>query len=152
MEDTMRIRSFALLLFLWPRVALATDGGPAPDGYGLLLVKMVLILAGVCLLAWVSLRWGLKRWIAPDRGANGAMEVLGRLPLEPRRSLLVVRVATRHLVLSSSENGVATLAELTDDDVAAFAREAPTPRSFADVLAGFSSKNVSRETPTPEES
>ncbi len=149
----MRCRSFALLLMVLvftPRIALASDGAAPPSGYGPLLLEMVLVLGGVCLLAWVSLRWGLKRFVAPDRHSSGAMEVLARLPLEPRRSLLVVRVASRCLLLSSSENGVETVAELDSEDALAFAEQTPDRSSFRDVLRALSPSTVSRETSREE--
>lgn len=151
MEVTMHARSFALLtlLVLLPAPLWAADGATAPGGYGILLFKMVFVLGGVCLLAWVSLRWGLKRFVAPDRHRGGAMEVLARLPLEPRRSLLVVRVASRCLVLSSSETGIETIAELEPEDATVFESQPGSDRSFRDVLATLK-PHVSRET-SPEE-
>ncbi len=75
-------------------------------GYGLYLVQTLLALGAVCLLAWIVLRWGLKR--VYGRGREGRlMRVVDRLPLEPRRALWVVEVAGRYLLLSTSEQGSA---------------------------------------------
>ena len=85
---------------------------------GATLLRMVLVLAAVCLLAYGALRWGLKRFVAPQRAGGGAMEVLARLPLEPRRALLVVRVGRRMLVLASSEAGISRVGELDPREAA----------------------------------
>ena len=103
--------------------------GPRPEGYGSLLLKLVISLGAVCLLAYLAIRFGLKR-LMPDASRGGKMEVLGRLPLEPRRTLLVVRVGKKHLVLASSEAGVHPVAELSADEAAAFTGEEPIPTAF----------------------
>ena len=42
------------------------------------------------------------------------MEVVSRLPVEPRRSILVVRIGERHMVVGSSEAGFTKLGELDE--------------------------------------
>jgi flagellar biosynthetic protein FliO len=94
-----------------------------------MLAQLVLVVIGVCGLAYLLLRYGLKRLVSPDR-SGGVMEVVSRLPVEPRRSILVVRIGERHLVIGSSEAGFTQLAELDEwPDTAADA-----PRSFRDIL------------------
>ncbi len=44
--------------------------------------------------------------------ASSKMRVIARLPIEPRRSLLVVELVGRTLVLASSEAGLSLLTEL----------------------------------------
>jgi flagellar biogenesis protein FliO len=70
---------------------------------------LVLALVAALALAWAQRR-GLGR-------SSGPLEVLGRLSLEPRRSLYLVRVAERVWLLSSSEAGLTSLAELRSDEV-----------------------------------
>lgn len=88
-------------------------------GYGSLLFQMVISLGIVCLLAYLLLRYGLKR-LLPDQNQQGQMEVLARLPLEPRRTLLVVKVGEKILVLASSESGIHPVSELTAQEAAVF--------------------------------
>ncbi|MFU8805783.1 MAG: FliO/MopB family protein [Bradymonadaceae bacterium] len=96
----------------------------APMGYGLLLLRMMLMLGVVCGLAFISLRWGLKRFV--DSGSNTrALHVVARLPLEPKRSLLVVRVASRHLLIGTSEAGLTNLGELSPEDADSLFPEEP---------------------------
>lgn len=83
------------------------------------LVETTLVLVALCVLAIASLRWGLPRFAA-DHLPRTPLRVLARLRLEPRRTLLVVRVAERTLLLASSEAGLAMLAELTPQEADAF--------------------------------
>ena len=91
-------------------------------GYGGLLLQMIISLGIVCLLANLLLRYGLKR-LLPDQSKQGQMEVLARLPLEPRRTLLVVKVGEKVLVLASSEAGVHPVSELTLEEASSFLEE-----------------------------
>jgi flagellar protein FliO/FliZ len=105
----------------------------APSGYGWLLLRTLLALAGVCLLAYVVLRFLSKRVYGAQAG-GGLMRVVARLPLEPRRSLYLVEVAGRYLLVGTGENGApTTLAEIDAATVKASAAEAPHP-SFLEVL------------------
>jgi flagellar biosynthetic protein FliO len=111
-------------------------GGPAThaagSSYGEMLVGSLLVLGLVCLAAWLIVRFGTRR-LWPARGA-GALEVLARMPLEPRRSLYVVEVGGKTLLVGTSEMGLAVLSELDGAAVRAdLARPAAT-RSFAEAL------------------
>ena len=107
-----------------------------PESYGALLVKMALSVLVICALAYILLRFGLKR-LLPRSSGEEAIEVLVRQPIEPKRALLVVRVASRHLLLASSEAGVSMLTELTAEDMRSLSgaepakRSAPMPREFS---------------------
>jgi len=134
----------AIIVLSWPCAAFAGQPTP-PGGHAWVLLKMVFVLAGVCLLAFASLKWGLKRFVAPD-GARSGMRVVTRLPIEPRRSILVVRVGPRHLVLGSSEAGIQPLGELSAEEAEALERAEPERAPFARVLDVVARRDVSRET------
>lgn len=70
-------------------------------------VEIALLLLAVGALAWVS-------WSARGRGTldHGALELLARLPLEPRRAVYLVKVADVVMVLGASEQGLVKLGEL----------------------------------------
>lgn len=89
----------------------APEGGA--QGYGELLASSLLLLALV-VGALVAVVLGGRALTRRGRRGGGSdwMEVLARLPLEPRRSLYVVRVADRTLVLGASEQGLTLLREL----------------------------------------
>ena len=89
------------------------EPGALPGGYGEMLVSSLLVLAVVCVVAWLVVRYG-GRWIGGARGlgAGGLMTVVARVPLEPRRSLYVVEVAGKTLLVGTSEMGLSVLSEL----------------------------------------
>ena len=68
-----------------------------------------LSLGLVCVLAFVILRWLSRRGVGQGRGA---MEIIARCPLEPRRSLVVVRVAGRCFLVGVGDGPMSMLAEL----------------------------------------
>src|SRR5688500_7599061 len=89
-----------------------------------MLVGSLLVLGLVCLCAWVIVRLAGRRWWPGLSGltggsgaARGLVRVVARQPLEPRRSLYVVAVAGKVLLLGSSEAGLTVLAELDPESV-----------------------------------
>lgn len=81
------------------------------ESVGLLVVVAALAVA----VSFVARRAGLGR-------ALGPVELLARLPLETRRSVYVVRVADRVLIIGASEAGLVKLGEVPPDAARAFAR------------------------------
>ena len=76
-------------------------------GYGEMLVGSLLVLGLVCLAAWVVVRFGVRRMWGPRGG--GVLDVIARVPLEPRRSLYVVEVGGKVLLVGTSEMGLNVL-------------------------------------------
>jgi flagellar biogenesis protein FliO len=99
-----------------------TPGMPA-DGaaasYGDLLVMSLIVLGAVCVGAFVLVRL-VGRFLATGR-VRGAhlLDVVARVPLEPRRSLYVVAVAGKTLLVGTSEMGLSVLSELDGGEVRA---------------------------------
>src|SRR5690349_17509763 len=91
--------------------------GAAGASYGDLLVTSLLVLGAVCIAAYVAVRV-FGRLIATGR-ARGAhlLDVVARVPLEPRRSLYVVEVAGKTLLVGTSEMGLSVLSELDAGEV-----------------------------------
>lgn len=85
-----------------------TDSTTDLPSFGGSLALSFVALGVVCLLAYFGLRLFGRRLV----GKPGAMRVVSRLSIEPRRSLVVVDVAGRGFLLGSSEAGVSMLAEL----------------------------------------
>ena len=124
-----------------------TDGTSLPagtTGFGVQLFQSALALIGVCVGAWLVLRWMAKRGYGGGAGRN--LRVIERVMLEPRRSVYLVEAGTRVFLIGSSDQSVTTLAELSRADltVPPPAREgagttapvATTPAArFVDVLA-----------------
>jgi len=113
---------------------------PVPiGGYGTFLLESLLILALVCALAWIVIRFGLRRLqpgLGGEAGGKGApLRVVARLPLEPRRTLFIVEAAGKALLVGTTDQGpMATLAELDPAAVHAAEASAPPRRSFLELL------------------
>ena len=78
----------------------------SPAGY---IVQTFVTLALVCVLAVVVL-WAARR--AGVGRPTGPIELVGRLPLETRRSIYLVRVGDVVLVVGAGEGGFTKLAEV----------------------------------------
>jgi len=100
------------------------DGAAA--SYGDLLVTSLIVLGGVCVAAYVLVRL-VGRFLATGR-VRGAhlLDVIARVPLEPRRSLYVVEVAGKTLLVGTSEMGLSVLSELDGGEVRARAVDRPS--------------------------
>jgi flagellar biosynthetic protein FliO len=88
-------------------------------------------LGVVCVVAWLALKLLAGRGIGK---ATGAIRVVARCPLEPRRSLYVVEAAGRCFLVGVGDGPMAMLAEL-DAGALPRAPAVASPPRFADVLA-----------------
>lgn len=121
---------------------MASGGGEL----GGLLVTTVVLLVVVSVVAYVVVRL-LRRGLEGRAVGEKVVTVVARVPLEPRRSLYVVRVGGRTLLLGASEMGLGLVTEL-DGDAVPEARETPVGRRFADLVAAA----WSRRRPPPASS
>lgn len=98
----------------------------AAASYGDLLVTSLVVLGAVCVAAFVLVRL-VGRFLATGR-VRGAhlLDVVARVPLEPRRSLYVVEVAGKTLLVGTSEMGLSVLSELDGGEVRARAADRPS--------------------------
>ena len=117
----------ALLLF-WqqppPQGAPAFDPAPYAGGasFFLMLVQTLLALGLVCGLAYVIFRWVLPR-LSVSRASGSMVRVVDRVGLDARKSLYVVEVAGRWLLVGASESGVSLVSELDAESAAEAADE-----------------------------
>ena len=103
----------------------------AGASYGDLLITSMLVLGAVCVAAFVAVRvLGRVMGGGRVRGAH-LMDVVARVPLEPRRSLYVVEVAGKALLVGTSEMGLSVLSELDAGEVRA---RAVPKRGFAELV------------------
>ncbi len=111
-------------------------GAPAvPGGYGELLVTSLAALVAVCALAWLALRFGLRRLSpAPRVGSGGPVRVLARVPLEARQTLYVLEVGGKTLLVGAGDRPLSVLAELDSEEVAAATANQPRPATFRQIL------------------
>ncbi len=94
-------------------------------------LETLVTLLGVCALAVVVLA-GARR-LGVGRPA-GPVSLVGRLGLDGRRAVYLVRAGNRIFVVGASEAGLASLGELSAEELGDTA-EAPTGGGFAAVLA-----------------
>ena len=94
-------------------------GSGAAASYGDLLITSLVVLMAVCIAAFVVVKV-VGRFLATGR-VRGAhlLDVVARVPLEPRRSLYVVEVAGKTLLVGTSEMGLSVLTELDAGEVRA---------------------------------
>src|SRR4051812_37387486 len=109
----------------------ALPGNEAAGGYGDLLITSLVVLIAVCAAAFIVVRLlGRVMSTGRSRGAE-LLDVVARVPLEPRRSLYVVEAAGKTLLIGTSEMGLSVLSELDGDQV----RARTVPRqSFGDLV------------------
>jgi len=88
-------------------------------------------LGVVCLVAWGTLRLLAGRGVGR---ASGAIRVVARCPLEPRRSVFVIETAGRCFLVGVGDGPMALLAELDADKLPRAADAGALPVPFADVL------------------
>lgn len=122
------------------------SGGAAAASYGDLLITSLLVLGAVCVAGYVLVRLA-GRFLATGR-TRGAhlLDVVARVPLEPRRSLYVVEVAGKTLLVGTSEMGLSVLTELDAGEVRA--RAVPA-QSFGDLVKAAWSRRKGGAPATP---
>jgi flagellar biogenesis protein FliO len=74
------------------------------ESYAAEIARALIALAAVCLLAVFVFRGMAKRGFGM-RSHSGAVRVIQRVALEPRRALYLVRVGSRVLLIGISESG-----------------------------------------------
>ncbi len=92
----------------------AADSPELPGGYLMDLLRALLALAAVCLLAWVALRWA-SRFGFGKGGQGGRIEILERVALDPRRSLYLVKLGDRVLLVGAGDGGAPSLIKELDE-------------------------------------
>lgn len=99
-----------LLLVLLPAVAAAApDSAVDPLGSGLRLLGALGMILGLILLLYAGSRRGL-RWLPKPRG--GAIRIIETRPLGPKKSLCLIEVRGRELLLGIGAERVELLCQL----------------------------------------
>ncbi len=98
---------------------------PAPIGWGEY-ARLMLVLCGILALAVVAIRFWLPKLSTWNKSVSGPIEICARLPLEPRRTLYIVKAANSYILLASSEAGVQNLAALSADECSAWRQTSAT--------------------------
>jgi flagellar biogenesis protein FliO len=125
------------------RLRVMTGSGAAAS-YGDLLITSIVVLAIVCVVAFATVKL-VGRFLATGR-TRGAhlLDVIARVPLEPRRSLYVIDVAGKTLLVGTSEMGLSVLTELDAAEV-----KARTPSTVRPTFAELVRSALVRKKPAP---
>jgi flagellar biogenesis protein FliO len=96
------------------------------------IVESLVTLVGIVVLAIVVL-YGARR-LGVGR-TQGPLQLLGRLPLDGRRTVYLVKVGNLVYVVGASEGGLVRLGEVKEGDLEATAGVVPIRGGFAQALA-----------------
>lgn len=114
-------------------------GSGEPSIFGAFL-KMVVVLGGVCVLAYLLLGKLLPRLMKIESpvARNHIMTVIDRLPLDQRRAILILRIGDGYFLVGAADNGITLLSRLdaaeVSDALAAQAAQKPEPGRVASVF------------------
>ena len=115
---------------------------------GSYIVQTLVTLTGEVALAvlvlYAARRFGMGR-------AGGPLELIGRLPLDGRRAVYLVRIGKRVLVLGAGDQALTSLAELSSEEVAGLSGGA-SEVSFKETLARVLRSGTGRSSAAPRES
>lgn len=82
-----------------------------------LFIKMILVLAIVSIVAVLVLKYAVPHFGLLKPFQKGRyFTVLGRYVLEPKKSLYVVNIGKRYLVIGTADNGINLITEISKED------------------------------------
>jgi flagellar protein FliO/FliZ len=108
------------------------------------IVETLVTLSGVVVLAVLVLYGGRRLGVGRP---SGPLELVGRLPLDARRAVYLVRVGKLVYVVGASEGGLTRLGEL-DADAVPGGSHLPSQR-FADIFAKLARPEKGSPPPPP---
>lgn len=89
-----------------------------PDLVGAL-IQMVLVLGVVCALAYLILGKVLPKLmrVQMPTAPHQMLEIVDRMPLDQRRSIMVIKLGDRYFLVGATENGINLLSRLETDEI-----------------------------------
>jgi flagellar biosynthetic protein FliO len=83
-----------------------------------LFVKMLLVLAIVSIFAVLLLKYAVPRFgfFKPFHQKGRYFTVLGRYALEPKKSLYLVNIGKRYLVIGTADHGISLITEISKEE------------------------------------
>lgn len=109
---------------------------PEEIDFGMLLLRTFFFLGLVCLLIYFLLRKVLPRVVQMPGIRNRTVKIIERLPLDQKKSLVVVEIQDKAFLLGCSENSINILMELDREkfEIKPPAAAPEGPGSFDNVL------------------
>jgi flagellar biogenesis protein FliO len=92
------------------------------------LITLLAVIALAVLVLYGARRVGIGR-------PSGPVQLVGRLPLDGRRAVYLVRVTNTVYVLGASEAGLTKLGEITADEASQLRVEDPSGPAFSEILS-----------------
>lgn len=111
---------------------LAQTDMPQELDFGMMIVRMLIFLGLVLILIYFVLRKGLPLLVNPSVYGSRAVKILERIPVDQKRSLLVVEVQDKVYLLGSAEGQVNVLMELDAEKIRT--QQASAKGKFENVL------------------
>lgn len=100
--------------------------------FGMMIFRMLIFLGIILVLIYVVLRKGLPLLVNPSMFRSSSVKILERVPVDQKRSLLVVEVQDKIYLMGSAEGQINVLMELDPEKMKAPAAQGKT--SFESVL------------------
>ena len=97
------------------RLVLASVQVSSSEGW-LDYLKLMLILGGVLIVAFLTLRFWLPKLASVNRNAPGPIQVITRFSLEPNKTLYILAVGRSKILVASSEAGVQLIKPFAGDE------------------------------------
>jgi flagellar biogenesis protein FliO len=101
--------------------------------------RTLLVLGGICVLALVAVKFVLPRLSGSANPSSGYIQVFARYPLEPRKTLYLVRAGKAVVLLASSAESIQLMTTLKAADFA----DADTPER-ADIANGSAFQRIAQ--------
>jgi flagellar biogenesis protein FliO len=80
-------------------------------------LKLILILGGILIVAFLTLRFWIPKLARVNRDASGPIQVVARFLLEPNKTLYVLAIGQARMLVASSEAGVQLIQPLAAQDL-----------------------------------
>ncbi len=106
-------------------------------------LKLLAVLAGVLILAFVVVRHWLPSLTGLKPPDGGPIEVMARFPLEPRKTLYIIRTGSDYFLIGTSETDMFYLTSVDAGSVEQQLKERAVsrpPRDFRAILGSFTGK------------
>ena len=87
-------------------------------------VKLLLVLAGILILAYVTIRFWIPKMMGIKTLHSGPIEVSARFPLEPKKNLYIVKIGSEPFLIGTSEERIHFLTALEAEKLEPFLQHA----------------------------
>jgi flagellar protein FliO/FliZ len=130
------------------KFSLDTQEPPETESVGWALFRSTMVLGAVLGLIYLTLNVGLRKMMGLRMGGGGRdplVKVVERIPLDPKRSMFVVKAAGEYLLVGGGDGALSLISKLDPVEVARLEHERATPATSASpLISPFLQKLLSR--------